>query len=451
MDGAAGLCTGPSIAIIGGGCTGAALALHLAAALPACRLLVFEPRPVIGPGLAYSTADPAHRLNAPAQRMSFYPDDPGHFCNWITATSACLDDADAALPDGRLFPRRSVFGAYAAAQIAPLLQSGRLIHHQAEATNLAWQLGAWTITTAQTTHRANIVILATGHPPPAIPAALAGIADHPRFIRNPLRPGALANIGHGARLLILGTGLTMADITASLDEAGHTGRILAISRRGQSPRPQSAAPGTPHGDFSAAPATALGLIRHVRAAVAAAGAKPWQSVFDALRLQAQQIWQALPREERCRLIRHARPFWDCHRHRLPPATSTVLVRRLGRQTLTIRAATITAAAPAGEQIAITTQPRGKKRATRRVFDAVILAAGPGRISDAQPGLIKNLLQSGLVQLDPTGLGLTCGCKNLYLAGPLTRGTLGEITAIPEITRQAAALAQRIAGAALVAA
>ncbi len=444
MDGANSHRTGPGIAIIGGGCTGAALALQLAAASPRCRIMVFEPRPVIGPGLAYSTTDPAHRLNAPAQRMSFYPNDPAHFFNWITATGACLDDPQAALPDGRLFPRRAVFGAYATAQLAPLLQSGRLIHCRQEAENLAWQHGAWTIMAGQATYRANSVILATGHAPPAIPACLGGIAAHKQFIRDPLRPGALAGISAKARILILGTGLTMADIVTSLDAAGHTGRILAISRRGQSPRPQSATPGTPHGDFSAAPATALGLIRHVRAAVAAAGEKPWQSVFDALRLQAQTLWQALPDAERCRLIRHARPFWDCHRHRLPPATGAVLHRRLGEQSLAISAATITAAAAAGGRIAITMQPRGKTAAARGVFDSVILAAGPGRLADAPGGLIGGLLRAGLIGLDGTGLGLTCDTPNLFLAGPLTRGCLGEITAVPEIARQAAAIARRIA-------
>jgi uncharacterized NAD(P)/FAD-binding protein YdhS len=34
-------------------------------------------------------------------------------------------------------------------------------------------------------------------------------------------------------------------------------------------------------------------------------------------------------------------------------------------------------------------------------------------------------------------------RNLYALGPLTRGTFWEITAVPEIRRQAASLAQRL--------
>jgi len=445
LDAIAGPCTGPSIAIIGGGVTGTALALHLADSLPGCRLIIFEPRPLIGPGLAYSTADPAHRLNAPAQRMSLYPDDPEHFSAWITATGACGDDTGAALADGRLFPRRAVFGAYAAAQIAPLLQSGRLIHHREAAKDLTWQHGAWTICSGESTHRANIVILATGLPPPAIPSALAPVAAAANFVANPLRPGALVGISPKANVLILGTGLTMADIAASLDAAGHSGPIHAISRRGLPPRPH-AGPCAPCGDFSAPPVSARALVAQIRVTVAAAvaGGKPWQSVFDALRQSAQPLWQALPAVEKSRLIRHARPFWESHRHRLPPATSAVLGRRLGDQSLTIAAASITASRCAGERIAVTIQPRGNTQPIETVFDAVILATGPGRITDTQSGLIANLMKSGLIAVDDTGLGLTCNTHALFLAGPITRGAIGEITAVPELTRQAASLAQQIA-------
>ncbi len=455
MDGgvdAAGDCTSPIIAIIGGGFTGAALALHIAAALPAARILVFEPRPVIGPGFAYSTSDPAHRLNARANRMSLYPDDPAHFVRWIAATGACLEDPEAAGPDGPLFPRRAVFGQYVTAQLAPLMRAGQIIHHQLPANDLKWEQGAWTVIGAGgILLRADIVILATGHPPAALPAALTAISAHERFIREPLLPGALASIRPGDRLLIAGTGLTMADSVASLDHAGHTGEILAISRRGQTPRPHAVGDYPPHGGISGAE-TGLALLRGSRAAVAAAAAhgQPWQSVFDALRAQAQATWLALPEAERRRLIRHVRPFWECHRHRLPPPTGEVLRRRRRGQTLAISAATITGAAADGNRFAIKILPRGASQASLQLFDAVILAAGAGRITEA-PGLIANLLQAGLIAPDGTELGLISGAGQLFLAGPMTRGSLGEITAVPEIARQAAAIAQHIASAAFAAA
>src|ERR1700740_300209 len=105
----------PTVAIIGGGFTGAAVAYHLAKrATSPVRIILFEPRPQIGPGLAYSTADPTHRINVPATRMTLIPDDEGHFMRWLSINGEALGDCDATLADGRCFPARRLFGRYVA-------------------------------------------------------------------------------------------------------------------------------------------------------------------------------------------------------------------------------------------------------------------------------------------------------------------------------------------------
>jgi uncharacterized NAD(P)/FAD-binding protein YdhS len=376
---------------------------------------------------------------------------------WITATGSCRDDPEAMLPDGRLFPRRAVFGRYVAAQLAPFLRDGRVIHEPGVVDRLEAQNGAWMIGCAATPPcRADIAILATGHTSPSIPAPLSAVSAHPRFIADPLQPGALSAIGREDRVLIIGTGLTMADIVASLDQAGHSGPIQAISRRGQGPGEHAAAEHPPYGDFASPPDTALGLVRRVRLvlAEAAADGRPWQSVFDALRCQAQTLWMALSETERRRLIRHARPYWEARRHRMPPATAAILRRRLREGTLSINAASIRAAQSAGRQIDITLRLRGTAEAVQERFDVVILTAGPGRITDAPQPLIGTLLKAGVMSLDCAGLGISCNDRSLsvekmkspplFLAGPLARGTLAESISVPEISRQAASITKHIA-------
>ena len=444
-------------AIIGGGFSGAAIAVQLARhAEPRDRILVFEPRPQLGFGLAYSTQDPAHRLNARAARMSLLADEPAHFTDWIAATGACADDAEATLPDGRIFPRRVVFGRYVAASIAPLLRSGRIIHVREAVDGLAWQNGAWSVRDgAGQEFRADVAVLATGHPPPVVPAVLAPLGGHPGLVTAPLQPGALQAIANDAEVLIVGTGLTMADCVAVLHRNGHAGRICAISRRGQLPRAHAEIEHPPYRGFGEPPGTARGLLRLVRYALreAEGAGLPWQSVFDGLRVDAQVLWAALAAPERRRLLRHARPFWDTLRHRLPPPVGGILHRRLRNGGLVVRAATMRAASTAGGKISVALRAGSGNAEAAEMFDAVVLTAGFGRIGDSAGGLVARLLASGLVTLDETGQGLACdahgralagpAARPLFLLGPPARGSIADITGVPEIARLASVIARQI--------
>jgi uncharacterized NAD(P)/FAD-binding protein YdhS len=462
MDGS-GAAYGRSVAIIGGGFTGACIALHLARSAYAGQILVFDPRPVLGLGLAYATTDDAHRLNAPAQRMSMYPDDADHFVRWIAATGACDGDAGALFGAGKLFPRRAVFGAYIAAQMAPLLADGRIRHVPVAVEDLDPSGAGWSVRGADgRCHQVGMAVLATGHAPPAVPAALAAVAAHPGFIADAWRRDDVKSIGREADVLIVGTGLTMADMVASLDAAGHAGRILAISRRGQMPREHAAGSAAYSGMFSP-PATALGLLRLVRARVARAAAEGigWQCVFDALRAEAEAFWAHLPAAERRRLLRHAKPFWETHRYRLPPPTAARLRQRMDARTLRIEAAKVAGARPAGARIEVDLRARGAAMAVTASFDAVILTIGPGRIAEAPCPLLRTLCTAGLLSPDATGQGIDCdedgaACRDhqappLFVAGPLSRGRFAEITGVPEISRQAAKLATYLAALATAAA
>ena len=60
----------PHIVIIGGGFSGAAVAIELLRLAPnGVRVTLLEPRQSPGAGVAYSTAEPTHRINVPAARL----------------------------------------------------------------------------------------------------------------------------------------------------------------------------------------------------------------------------------------------------------------------------------------------------------------------------------------------------------------------------------------------
>jgi len=449
----------PHIAIIGGGFSGAALAWHLArdGGGPK-RMTVFEPRPFLGAGLAYGAGDPQHRVNVPATRMSIDTSQPDDFINWIRGTGALADDPAATRPDGDVFPARAVFGRYVADRLAPLLHAGVLTHLRRRVTGVhRVPDGGWIVTDATgVSLPADIVVIATSHPAPQPPGVLRALdlhpGQHPILVTNPWQAGALDDIRHTDSVLVVGSGLSMADAIVSLTARGHTGRVTAISRRGQRSHGHATGAVKPVGDFISPPArTARHLLQRIRHELARHAGQPWQAVFDRIRTQAPDIWAALSVPERRRLIRHLRPFWDTHRFRIAPQADEVLRARERAGMLDVRAARVVAARVRHGQFALTLR-HGSSPAWEACYDAIITTTGPahGAIMHMQP-YIGGLAAAGLVEVDATGLGLHVDALgracvggrhegSLFVAGPLARGRFGELMGLPEVTHYAEKLA-----------
>ena len=144
---------GAQVVVVGGGVTGAAVALHLATGrrTAALSISVIEPRPSLGSGLAYSSEEPSHRVNVPAARMSLMPDDAGHFERWLLASGELERDSEATWHNGDVYPRRKVFGRYVAEQLEPHVEAGvvRHVRDAAIAVHSDPRRSGWTIETAK--------------------------------------------------------------------------------------------------------------------------------------------------------------------------------------------------------------------------------------------------------------------------------------------------------------
>lgn len=137
-----------TVAIIGGGFTGATVAAQLLRTSGgSVSVFLIEKGARLGRGVAYGTECAEHLLNVRAKNMSAYADDPEHFLQW-----ARLNHASAISPDDYL--PRPLYGRY----IASLLQQeiehhpGQLDPVQDEAVSVAGVGG-----------RAEIRLAAAGH------------------------------------------------------------------------------------------------------------------------------------------------------------------------------------------------------------------------------------------------------------------------------------------------
>jgi uncharacterized NAD(P)/FAD-binding protein YdhS len=447
--------TEPAIAIVGGGFSGSLLAAHLLggeAGGPQIHLI--EKGPAFGPGAAYSTDQPDHLLNVRAGNMSAYPDRPRDFLDWLDA------HVPGAPHDPFSFAPRSVYGAYLQDRLRAAAESetarGRLTLHFAEAVGLDQVPGGFRLRfDGGPDLTVDRVVLATGNGPPTPPALPDPSAlGRPAYVADPWARDALSVVRPDDPVLLIGSGLTMVDVVASLDAQGHRGGVLALSRRGLSPQPHAPGGGTPLAwEVHGREGLAQSLRRFRREARAAAD---WRDAFDGLRPHTQSLWKSLSEAERRRFLRHLRPWWDSHRHRMAPIIAERMAAHLASGRLRLAAGRLERLTPDGDKLVVRWRARGTPQIHSLTVGCAVNCTGPeGDPRRSPSSLIQGLLRDGLARPDSLRLGLDvdpygrilradgAAHRNLFGIGPITRGALWEITAVPDIRIEAHRLARQL--------
>ncbi len=452
-----------TIAIIGAGFSGTLLSLHLLRRCPAAvRVVLIERNPQFGRGLAFSSGNPSHLLNVPAGRMSAFHDRPNDFLDWLRTQE--LPEGEVA-PTERCFVPRRQFGAYVRSLLNAEMKRGesadRLDLVRGDVCGIDTNGPRLTVALERDrTVTCDLAVLAVGNFPPEAPrVADPSFYDSPLFRPDPWAPDAVTGLDPDAPVLLIGTGLTMVDTVISLLDCKHRGPIHALSRRGLLPRRHPGAvpalPADPVGYPTSLTALTRRLRREATQATEAGGS--WHAAVDALRPFTTDVWQALPPAERARFLRHARPWWDVHRHRAAaPVADRIEATRAAGQ-LRIHVGRIQRYVEAEGQVTVEYQARRTRQAESLSVARVINCAGPGCDFDriAHP-LVRSLLAEGTVRPDPMRLGLdvTAACalldrggaisRRLFAVGPITKGAFWEMTAVPDIRRQCEVLAAHLA-------
>jgi uncharacterized NAD(P)/FAD-binding protein YdhS len=170
----------------------------------------------------------------------------------------------------------------------------------------------------------------------------------------------------------------------------------------------------------------------------------------------QTIWRNWPASERQRFLRHARPWWDIHRHRLAPVVAARIDDLIAAGALQVHAGRFVDVKPDGTALEVHWRRKGGTELQTLKADLVVNCSGPGgQLERSDDPLIADLMRQGLIRPDPQRLGLDVDALGrlisvageaapaLYSIGPMTRGAFWEITSVPDIRVQAASLAHQI--------
>jgi uncharacterized NAD(P)/FAD-binding protein YdhS len=351
-------------------------------------------------------------------------------------------------------PRR-VYGDYIASLIGPLVSRGddadglRILNSECvsvreNADGVVVELAGGAELGGDT------VIFATGHDSRKLPAGCYADA---------WAPPSTAGIGKDGMVLILGSGLTMADYVLSLLRDGHTGPIVAMSRRGLMPKAHRRVPPLAIDEqqipFGASASQLLRWLRRLVESHSAQGVN-WRSVVDGLRPFTQRLWRELPIDSRRRFLEHARAWWDVHRHRMAPEVEFTISKAVTDHRLTLMAAKIVDISPNHAGATVRYRRRGQFGIENLQVDAIVDCTGIARDPAATGNpVVRSLFDQGLARVDPLQMGLDvapdCAVINrwglpsrrLFAVGPLTRAAFWEIIAIPDIRNQCIQLAERM--------
>jgi uncharacterized NAD(P)/FAD-binding protein YdhS len=448
-----------TIAIIGGGFSGTMLAVHLLrGATKPLHIKMVETSPGLGRGVAFGTHFASHVLNVPASKMSAFPDDPDHFVR------KAREDGRASAIDPDSFISRKIYGQYVEHNLFEALCAA---HPNVTFDRIAEEAIGIDLGSDEWAHIkfnsgcglvADKVVLAIGNLHPADPPIADSSFYHShRYFSRAWSDSSLRWLFPDEPILLLGAGLTCIDVICALYEQGHKGVIHVVSRRGLLPHVHKACePAEPFLTGDDAKEGINWLFRRVRheAEVAIAQGRDWRSVIDSIRPVTQGLWRNLRLTDKRRFIRHARPYWEAHRHRCAPAPHKLVAELIGSGQVVLHAGRVRRYIESRHCVGVEIDRRIKAETDKISVNRVINCTGP--LSDyrkLQQPLMKDLMVQGAIRPDDVHQGLAVTeqgrlidadgipSRLLYTLGPPTKGTFWESTAVPEIRQQAFDLAQ----------
>lgn len=452
-----------TIVIVGAGFTGTVTAINLLrlAREEPLRIVLVDRGPVAR-GVAYAKRRYPFALNVPAGRMSATATDPQNFLHFAQRRVPG-SHAESFLP-------RELYGEYLEASLidaqlmaAPQvrLECIRGVVIGIERAHRTRMVHVW-LADGRNIH-AHEAVLALGNPPPAPLPGAEALRGSPRYVADPWvsQPG----FRPGETVLLAGTGLTMADmVLAGIEAARGNAAIHALSRHGLLPLAQTTLPhvrdGNDHSELllGAASVSARRLVRAVRVLsrdIEHQGGDP-REVIALVRALAPVLWRRLNARERQRFLRHARSYWDVHRHRLPQTTWTALQDLRSKGKLHIHAGRLLDMKPEGNRIRVIWRARGATKPQTLLVDRVVNCTGPNHDPRrSSERLLRSLVAQRIAVPDSLGLGVLTderyalvdssgrGAGNIYYLGPMLRPAAWETTAVQELREHAARLAQQL--------
>ena len=434
------------IVIIGDGFAAAVALVHLLRQGINPKLIAIIGERSLGKGNAYDCNTPSFRLNVREDLPIIFSEDPLHFARWAKER---LNDPQAKREAG-FFYRRSDFGKYTKELVSDQLQGRPLNQIKGFAKRIQKNGSTWNITLQSgEVVLAQNIILATGNASPIWPCPVNNKRQskfQSHLIENPWTGGYLKDIHVNDSVMLLGGGLTALDAVSALVEQNHRGKVLVIAPRAIFPPSQASwsrqnEPNWPN------PLTPSNLVRFMRNYLpdSPTDSSEWQCAWEELRPDINRIWQEFTDHQRRILMKRFGWLWNLYRFRASPQSIEAYQQLKQNQQIGFccgRAQQI----EVGEEGIKVDLGNGKRVTGQWLVNCTGVARDAlldQFISDdlALPDSLNKSIAVNhqFAVLQPTKEAYS----NLWMIGPATMGSIGDVVAASAIAKQAEQLARKL--------
>lgn len=456
------------IAIIGGGLSGTLAAINLLRYSKSVSTiyLIEKEKEQTAKGLAYSNHLPYQPLNVRASQMSLFGEFPVHFVKWLYQNKHKYPQEIGEFSTDSFISRR-VFGEYLKSTLYQIVEEVQGNKNLSIINDEALDIEQISENKYQINFNVNKpievdkIVLALGNFSPAtLPIPNLDFLKSDLYVSNPWESEAL-RIEPKKSILFVGSGLTMIDLVGSLHLQNHQGKIYVLSRRGLLPLPHQLYE-VPTYKLRPLPNRAYLSVNDILTWFkdekhnAAHLGYDWHSVINAIRDKSSEIWQKLDFPEKQRFLRHLRPFWEVHRHRMPLKSAHLISKLHKEEQLELIAAKIIDIQEDNNQAKVEFRRRGQWQPEAIRVDKVINCTGlETNLFKINNSLLQNLLKKAWLQADDLYLGVLTDkygrlikqnnevLPNIFVIGSLRKASLWESTALKEIRYQAELLPKHL--------
>ncbi len=404
------------------------------------KFIIFEKNHKYAIGAGFTNFNDNYILNVPAKKMSPFENSPSDFVDFLRENYPEIYEKNG--PDGYI--SRNIYGQF-------LLKIREDFFKLANDLKIDYELiqeevididKGFKIHTRNAIYNADEIVIST-----SFVQSKLNYSNNDEKLISPLWSEKSLNFHQknnfnlNDEICIIGTGLSAIDVLVGLHAKNFSGKIYAISRRGNFSQShfsqQDISSNQNLIDFINIDDAKLGILNislKFRKYLRNNKNYDLRHLIDSIRSKTQFLWQNLDEKNKKLFLKKILPYWNIYRHRVPSSSLKIINKMIENKQLQIIKSSIKSIAKKDDKFIVEI---GKKNLK---FDYVVNCLGFDYDIKNYPLIEamtkKNLLKKDLILVQSNDL-------KIHLVGGLNIARDFEITAVPDIRADANLVAQKI--------